>query len=633
MAVVQISKIQVRRGRKNAGTGLPQLSSGEFGWAVDTQELYIGNGSVAEGAPQVGNTKILTDQDNLFDIAENYTYKEGDGSVVTGTDSANPVVRTLQDRLDDRVSIRAFGATGIASQNATVLLQRAIDELYLNNGNEVSVSDRVELHLEAGIYTIFDTIRIPPHATLIGAGSGKTIIVQENASRSIFTTVSDASTPGNYVLDGEYFSQARNIRIEGLTLQANDISKGLVLQSCRDSYFEDLVIAGPWTMSDAIPADSEDTFDIGLSLNSKNGGVESVRNEFTNCHIDGFAYGIVSNWDINDNVFTTCNFSTLGYGVAFGKDLTIDGNEANGTATGPHNNIFSDCVFTNTKRQAILISEGTYNVSRANKFVTCANDGGSDDMPAYAIIEYDALGNQSINDFFTRTKVLSYTQGTVITDSSTLVAGQVSVTVADTSLIFPGQIVVKTSGVGEFADPAVTVVSVDSPTQFSVNSPHLTSGTINFEIRSPVIDRVVYIPEVKGPSNYEWGFEHQVTVIDGVNNTLFRLPQLVNQGFEVDYLAVAEQGYNGVRTGKLTILVNSVTDAGNGTPDVYVTDSYDFLGDNLYVDNISFDATLVDIDNDGNFDTVLVKSNVVGSLPSNARTKFKFKVKTKQTDI
>jgi len=37
MAVVQISRIQVRRGQKNTGTGLPQLASGELAWAVDTQ--------------------------------------------------------------------------------------------------------------------------------------------------------------------------------------------------------------------------------------------------------------------------------------------------------------------------------------------------------------------------------------------------------------------------------------------------------------------------------------------------------------------------------------------------------------------------------------------------------------------
>ena len=64
MAIVSISRIQIRRGKKNAGSGLPQLAGGEFGWAVDSQELYLGNGSVSEGAPNVGNTKDLTEHDN-----------------------------------------------------------------------------------------------------------------------------------------------------------------------------------------------------------------------------------------------------------------------------------------------------------------------------------------------------------------------------------------------------------------------------------------------------------------------------------------------------------------------------------------------------------------------------------------
>lgn len=58
MAVTQKSKIQVRRGRKE---NLPQLSAGEFGWAIDTQQLYIGNGTFEEGAASEGNTEIITE--------------------------------------------------------------------------------------------------------------------------------------------------------------------------------------------------------------------------------------------------------------------------------------------------------------------------------------------------------------------------------------------------------------------------------------------------------------------------------------------------------------------------------------------------------------------------------------------
>jgi hypothetical protein len=57
VAIKQNSKIQVRSGLQQ---NLPQLSQGEFGWAIDSQKLFIGNGNVANGAPFAGNTEILT---------------------------------------------------------------------------------------------------------------------------------------------------------------------------------------------------------------------------------------------------------------------------------------------------------------------------------------------------------------------------------------------------------------------------------------------------------------------------------------------------------------------------------------------------------------------------------------------
>jgi hypothetical protein len=55
--IVQISRIQHRRGKR---TDLPQFAAGELGWVIDEQRLFIGNGTVADGAPAVGNTEIVT---------------------------------------------------------------------------------------------------------------------------------------------------------------------------------------------------------------------------------------------------------------------------------------------------------------------------------------------------------------------------------------------------------------------------------------------------------------------------------------------------------------------------------------------------------------------------------------------
>jgi len=59
MAVIQISKIQVRRGLQEE---LPQLAAGELGYSTDQRRVWIGNGVLGEPdyAPEIGNTEILT---------------------------------------------------------------------------------------------------------------------------------------------------------------------------------------------------------------------------------------------------------------------------------------------------------------------------------------------------------------------------------------------------------------------------------------------------------------------------------------------------------------------------------------------------------------------------------------------
>ena len=69
MAVIQISRIQHRRGLQ---ADLPNLASAELGWSVDTRRLYIGNGTIEEGAPSLGKTEILT-QYSILDFESSYT--------------------------------------------------------------------------------------------------------------------------------------------------------------------------------------------------------------------------------------------------------------------------------------------------------------------------------------------------------------------------------------------------------------------------------------------------------------------------------------------------------------------------------------------------------------------------------
>ena len=72
MAIVQISQITNRKG---LAIDLPQLAGAELGWSTDTRQLFIGNGTLAEGAPVIGNTEILTEFSDIINIAATYTYK------------------------------------------------------------------------------------------------------------------------------------------------------------------------------------------------------------------------------------------------------------------------------------------------------------------------------------------------------------------------------------------------------------------------------------------------------------------------------------------------------------------------------------------------------------------------------
>ena len=411
MAVVQISRIQVRRGQAQQGSGVPQLASGEFGWAVDTRELYIGNGSVSEGAPAVGNTKILTQYDNLFSVADTYIYKDGEGTVATGGIGGTAIQRTLQQRLDDRVSGRAFGLTGETTQVATTKLQTAIDQLFINDATKGNPSSRVILHLEAGEYIIDDTIYIPPYATIIGAGADKTIIRATSSVTEMFKTVNSSSTPGSPASKSTTttLNQPANITLKGFTLETTVANKGLILDCCKDSIFEEIHIKGPWTSGDALSTD------VGIELNNLSlvaSVVETRNNSFKNVTVNGFTYAVSSDWDTNSNNFIDCDFFDLGYGIAYGTNLvSLDPTQYSSKNYGPYNNVIERCRFNDIDRQALWVKFGEWNKSINNRFVSCGNDGGADYISQHSIIKFETNSNVSENDYFSRTELLGFTPG------------------------------------------------------------------------------------------------------------------------------------------------------------------------------------------------------------------------------
>lgn len=189
MAVTQISRIQHRRGLEQ---DLPQLAAAELGWSVDTRNLYIGNGTLEEGAPTVGVTRILTEND-ISIISEaatnfvNYTYYGNVAGYIaqTGTSTLTPVERTVQEKLDDFVNIRDFGAKGDGVTDDTSAINRALQQIYKSTYNPISSLSRRTIYFPGGTYLTTGPILIPPFARLIGDGSNSAIVSQSLGNQSV----------------------------------------------------------------------------------------------------------------------------------------------------------------------------------------------------------------------------------------------------------------------------------------------------------------------------------------------------------------------------------------------------------------------------------------------------------------
>ena len=418
MSILQISKIQVRRGKKNI-TGIPQLASGEFGWAVDTQELFIGNGAVSEGAPYVGNTKILTEHDNLIDLALFYEYKRNDTTISTGETS--PVSRSFQDRLDDQVSVKAFGVTVFdGSIDYTAKLQRAIDQLFINPATKNLESSRVVLEIPAGLYTITRPLKIPSYANITGAGKNKTIIIQ-SGSGPVFETVGSDSTPGDYKTSSfNETSQPKYINVLDLTFRQTVNSQPVgMIYSTRNSLFQNVRFDGQGIWDFDLPIHNNEFCVNLVATSSSNINYSCTNNLFENCEFSSMSISVYSTHDIEFNTFNHCEFTKCGRGIIFGTDVNP---AIPGKKIGPKNNKFTSCVFKDINQQGILVKAGTGNVSQNNKFLSVGNESGNSGTAAYPVIEFGQAGNISDNDYFERS--VDLTSGSTWINSSSPYIGE-----------------------------------------------------------------------------------------------------------------------------------------------------------------------------------------------------------------
>jgi hypothetical protein len=437
MAVVEIAKIQVRRGQENQ-TGVPRLAGGEFAWATDTEKLYIGL-KVEDGGSRDDNVRILTENDlqNFFRYGANttaYIYKEGTN--ITAPDGiTEEVERSLQDKLDDIINVADFGAVGDGVNDDSAAIQRAIDRIFLGtlvddgagNFRSVPTSSKI-LYFPAGTFRIQETLFIPRFTTLIGQGIDVTTINLASANKHAFQTCDAASVGGTegYITFDDITSIGRpkNIRIEGMTIKFDSqiiTGKSLLSLDCApNSIIRDVKFVGNHFKNDEATKNYSG-IDIRGFFEVSTQDIVIDRCEFVQLY-----NGVMSNYDIQRILIENSSFIDLRKGVAF--------NDAKDPAAtqGPTAALIKWNRFDRIEEEAVYFGASeflTFNSTQNNRYVEVGN-GNTDYAAGTPVLSFVSGGNSSTNDFFER----YYTQAadvSGITVYNPLVSGNAVVDMLD----------------------------------------------------------------------------------------------------------------------------------------------------------------------------------------------------------
>jgi hypothetical protein len=377
VAVVQISKIQVRRGQKNSNSGVPQLSSAEFAWALDTQELFIGNGSVADGAPYVGNTKILTEHDNLLALASSYQFASDDTSISLS------VPRTLQGKLDEYVSVTDFGAVGDGSTDCVAAFTTAFNELFKN----VNENYRKVLMVPNGEYLFTSGLAIPSGVILKGeTQNGAVLNIGANSIRFVTSTGLESAS-------FDSTNRPQNIEISNITIKR--VTGQLVLSGVANSTFDTVKFLGEYNLGNTVSSYSAEPAAVFWLNDLADIKVDNVN--FNSCRFEANSISVKCvQTVVFDTVikFDKCEFFENDTGIYISGAVPVPPS----VITQGNNWRIINCDFEEIAKQAFKSTNGRGTQIKQSKFKLCGNNTDLADSPVAAIVYFGEKTNNIVLD-------------------------------------------------------------------------------------------------------------------------------------------------------------------------------------------------------------------------------------------
>ena len=384
MAVVQISKIQVRRGQKNSNSGIPQLSSAEFAWAVDSQELFIGNGSVLEGAPYVGNTKVLTEHDNILELASSYQFASDDTAITLS------VSRSLQSKEDETVSVADFGAVGDGSTDCVAAFETAFTELF-RNANE---NYKKELLIPNGEYLFTTDLAVPSGVILRGETQlGAVLNIGDNNIRLI-------TSQGLELGDFNSTNRPQNLRWSNFTIKRT--TGTLTLSGLAESRFHAVRFLGEYNLGNAVTLA---TVPAAVFWQNTVVGTRAHNLVFDECV---FEQNAVSAKCLQSDVFDTAvRFQDCKF---FVNDTSI---YIDGVATQGNRWQINDCEFEEVANQAFRSTAGRGTLIQRSKFKSVGNGVSTSASPNdYMVYFGEKVGNVLVDCVSDRQQAATVISGT-----------------------------------------------------------------------------------------------------------------------------------------------------------------------------------------------------------------------------
>lgn len=422
MAIVQISRITNRKGLQ---IDLPQLAGAELGWSIDDRRLFIGNGTLEEGAPVIGNTEILTEFSDILNFTTNYTYKGAAAGYVvqTGPTPGSPVTQSLQSWLDQFATVKDFGAVGDGVTDDTAAINRALYQLYCR---EVNPQVRRSLFFPAGVYRVTETILIPSFATLYGEGVDNSIIALDNSADDSTLNEYVARTTDSLQQSGVNIGNngaipPQSITVINMGFVNNDPTTSVFLvEDAVECTFNNVSFGGVLTTSD-LTTDGDQTSAVSFVSTPSLICSEIL---FNGCQFSGTVYGVYADYQTKGITISNSKFSTLYQGVALGV-----GTPVNGGPTGFRivNNLF-DTIYA----EGVIVDTVSLNATGYNIFYDVGNHFQGVINPYTNIISFNGNNNLSVGDMFERTDVyatvyarinINETQSIAITNGEQLQLG------------------------------------------------------------------------------------------------------------------------------------------------------------------------------------------------------------------